>query len=92
MPWFSAARCHRLLAGPQSDDLTLLHLVDCGQPPRAVQDGLVGPIGADAETKRAVRRRQPVAFPILALRPGAGIERQRTVHVIFKGLVLRVGR
>jgi hypothetical protein len=63
-----------------------VHLLDCRWRPSAVNDGLVGPVDADVERERAVRRRQPVAFLVLARRFGAGIQRQRSVRVEFAGL------
>src|SRR4029078_9407083 len=60
--------------------------------PGAIEDGLLGPIGADVERERSAGRRQPVAFLILAGRLGAGIKRERSVGVVFEILVLRAER
>src|SRR5271157_44679 len=51
--------------------------------PSPVDDGLVRPIGTNVQRERAVRRRQPVAFLVLARRFSSGIERQRAVRVVL---------
>src|SRR5262245_20925037 len=64
------------------DDLDLRRL------PGTVQDGLLAPVRADVERELAFGRRQPVAFPVLARRLGAGVEGQRSVAVALQPLVL----
>src|SRR5262249_32566423 len=66
--------------GPECRGYFLIRPLHRRRHPRAVDDGLVGPIGTDIERERAVQRRQPVAFLVRAGRFGASIKRQRTIR------------
>jgi hypothetical protein len=68
------------------------HLLHSRRRPLTVQDRLVGPIGANVKRERTVRCGQPITFLIGAGRFGTGIERQRTISVVFEGLVLGAER
>src|SRR5262245_65142665 len=65
---------------------------DDGRLPRAVEDGLVGPIGAEPNREVPLRRRQPVRFVLFARRRVPEIDGQAAVGVVLQRLVLRPQR
>ena len=69
-------------------EIVSLHDLDSRRLPRAVDDHVFRPVGADVKREHAVRRWQPVRFLVLARRFCAGIQRQRPVRVELEILVL----
>src|SRR5271157_683651 len=60
--------------------------------PRAVEDGLIGPIGPEPNRKISCRSRYPVGLLVSAGRFHPEVNGQRAVRIVFQRFVLRAER
>src|SRR5262245_32316823 len=67
---------------------TSVHSLHDRWRPRAVEDGGLGPVGADVKRELVLWRRHPIRLPVGTGRRVLVIQRERAVGVVFERLAL----